>query len=69
MWRRDFEHGIALNNSSSAPVTIDLKKPFRHLRGSQNPSLNDGSVTTKVTLEAHDGVILLNLAQKPKRQK
>jgi hypothetical protein len=69
VWRRDFEHGIALNNSTVAPVTIDLKRRFRHLRGSQNPSLNDGSVRTKIRLEGHDGVILLNLAQKPKRPK
>ena len=68
IWRRDFEHGIALNNSTSGSVTIDLKKPFRHLRGTQNPSLNDGRAVTKVTLPAHDGLILLNVEQKTKKK-
>ena len=64
VWRRDFEHGIALNNSTSETVTIDLKKPFRRLRGTQNPRLNDGRVVTRVTLVAHDGLILLKIKQK-----
>jgi len=63
VWRRDFEHGIALNNSTSETVTIDLKKPFRRLRGTQNPRLNDGKVVTRVTLPAHDGLILLKIKQ------
>ncbi len=49
-------------------VTIDLKKPFRHLRGTQNPSLNDGRAVTRVTLPAHDGLILLNVEQKTKKK-
>ena len=59
VWRRDFKHGIAVNNSSSKDVTINLGKPFRRLRGTQNPRLNDGRVVTRVTLPAHDGLILL----------
>lgn len=59
VWRRSFQHGIALNNSTGRTVTIDLRRPYRHLRGTQNPQLNDGSVVRKVTLAGHDGVILL----------
>ena len=66
VWRRDFERGIALNNSSSKAVTIDLKKQFRHLRGTQNPRLNNGKVVTSITLPGHDGVILLTV--KPQRK-
>ena len=59
VWRRDFEHGIALNNSTTKPVSINLKKAFRHLSGAQNPRLNNGKLVTKVTIPGHDGVILL----------
>jgi hypothetical protein len=69
VWRRDFTRGIALNNSTSKPVTIDLKKPFRHLRGSQNPRLNNGHVVRKVTLRGHDGVILLNAKPRTNRHR
>lgn len=59
VWRRDFENGIALNNSSDAVASIALEAPFRHLRGSQNPGLNDGSTVTTVLVPPHDGVVLL----------
>lgn len=61
VWRRDFQHGIALNNSTSKPVSIDLKGRFKRLRGSQNPQVNNGKVVTRVTLAGHDGVILLKV--------
>jgi hypothetical protein len=63
VWRRDFERGIALNNSTSKSVIIDLKSKYRRLRGAQNPRLNDGRVVTRVTLPAHDGLILLKIKQ------
>ncbi len=68
VWRRDFAHGIALNNSTSKTVTIKLRRAYRHLRGTQNPRLNDGRLVTRVTLAAHDGLILLN-AKQPKNTK
>lgn len=64
VWRRDFELGIALNNSTSKTATINLKQTYRHLRGTQNPRLNNGKAVTKVMLPGHDGVILLNVKQK-----
>lgn len=61
VYRRDFERGIALNNSSSEPQTIDLKGTFKKLEGTQNPALNDGSTVTSVTIPAKDGIILLRI--------
>jgi hypothetical protein len=61
VWRRNFQKGIALNNSTSKAVRINLKRPFRHLRGPQNPHLNNGRIVTSVTLKGHDGLILLNV--------
>jgi Hypothetical glycosyl hydrolase family 15 len=68
VWRRDFQRGIALNNSTPEPVEIRLARAYRHLRGTQNPKLNDGRLVTTVTLAGHDGVVLLN-AKQPKKNK
>jgi hypothetical protein len=60
VWRRDFDHGIALvNPKGNAARTVNLGGSFRHLTGKQNPSLNDGSLVTSVTLQERDGMILL----------
>jgi hypothetical protein len=57
--RRDFEHGIVLNNSSMEPHFVNLRGTFRKVRGSQDPSVNDGELVTSVTIPAHDGLVLL----------
>jgi hypothetical protein len=59
LYRREFANGIVLNNSSSGTQTIQLGGTFKKLRGSQNPTLNDGASVTSVTIPAHDGIILL----------
>jgi hypothetical protein len=59
VYRRDFQHGIAINNSSSRTQTIQLHGKFRKLKGIQDPSLNDGSLLHSVTVPAQDGIILL----------
>jgi hypothetical protein len=59
VYRRDFENGVALNNSSSESQTVELGPAFRKLRGTQNPALNNGQLVTSVTIPAHDGLILL----------
>jgi len=64
VWMREFRRGIALNNSGSKPAQIKLKRAYKHLRGAQNPRLNNGKVVTKLALPGHDGVILLNVKRK-----
>ena len=59
VYRRDFENGIALSNTTASPRTIDLEAPFQRLKGTQAPLINDGSVTTTVWLAPLDGLILL----------
>jgi hypothetical protein len=63
VYRRDFQGGIALNNSSSEARTIGLGGTFKRLRGTQDPSLNDGSTVSSVTIPAKDGTILLRAAK------
>ena len=59
LYRRDFEHGIVLHNSSDAAHDVNLRGPFQKLKGTQNPSLNDGSLVSTVVVPPKDGVILL----------
>jgi hypothetical protein len=59
VWRRDFENGIALNNSTGSTQTVSLGATFRHLTGTQAPLINDGSSVTVASVPAQDGVILL----------
>jgi hypothetical protein len=59
VYRRDFQRGIALNNSSDAPAAVALGAPFRKLKGVQDPALNDGSTVRTVTIPPRDGIILL----------
>jgi len=59
VWRRDFQNGVVLVNSTSEPRTVNFGQELEHLHGSQAPDVNDGSVTQSVTLPPNDGVILL----------
>jgi hypothetical protein len=59
VYRRDFRHGIAINNSSSKTQTIALGDTFKKLRGTQDPSLNNGGTVSSITVPAKDGIILL----------
>ena len=59
VWRRDFDNGIALTNSTLLTQTVALGSTFKHLVGTQNPTLNDGSLVDAVTVPSRDGVILL----------
>lgn len=60
VWRRDFENGISLVNSSNVARTITLPGEFEKLHGTQDPFTNNGRVVSKVTIPAQDGLVLLN---------
>jgi len=57
IWRRDFEHGIALVNPAKEAITVELEPGYARLHGTQSPG-NNGTAATSVTLEARDGLIL-----------
>lgn len=64
VWRRDFENGMALvNPRGNGSRTLELEAPFQRLKGTQAPSVNDGSETTSVTLAERDGLILRRTAK------
>jgi len=60
VWRRDFEHGVAFANESSATATLDLSgEKLRRLKGTQDPAVNSGAAAGTVTIPSLDGLILL----------
>lgn len=67
VWRRDFTNGIALvNPKGNGPQTVQLGGTFVKIKGSQDPSVNNGQTVTSVTLKDRDGLILLR--QTPLKQ-
>jgi hypothetical protein len=61
VYRRDFEHGIALVNVGHTSQQVALHRTYRHLSGSTNQLVNNGTAVDRVTIPAQDGVILLRL--------
>ncbi len=60
VYRRDFQNGIALvNPKGNGTQTVTLETSYKHLSGTQAPTVNNGQMVTKVTLNDRDGVILL----------
>ncbi len=59
VWRRDFEHGLVLVNSSSKRKNIDLEGEYEKIRGIQDIKINNGAIVSEVSLEKKDGLVLL----------
>ncbi|GAF50725.1 hypothetical protein RW1_095_03500 [Rhodococcus wratislaviensis NBRC 100605] len=60
VFRRDFEHGTVLLNTSGTARDVSLDLPLRRLRGTQDPVTNNGETVESVTLPPHDGLFLVN---------
>ena len=67
VYRRDFEHGIALVNVGHTAQQVALHRAYRHLSGITDRLVNNGAVVDRVTIPAQDGVILLDLRSPPPR--
>ena len=63
VWRRDFEHGIALVNPTKQPVTVTLEPGLRRLSGRQDSTVNNGNAADDVILQPKDGIILCRQGQ------
>jgi hypothetical protein len=60
LWRRDFEHGVTFANEGGAAATVDVTgQGLRHLKGAQNPIVNDGSEAGVLTIPSLDGLFLV----------
>lgn len=59
VWRRDFEKGITLVNSTDAPQRIQLGGEYEAIHGTQDTHVNNGRIVSEVNVGAQDGQILL----------
>lgn len=63
LWRRDFEKGIILVNSTDSEQTYIFKnEEFEKINGTQDRSVNNGSVINYIKIKSKDGVILFKKA-------
>ena len=58
VWRRNFERGIVLVNSSDETKRVILEDGFEKILGTQDTAVNNGNVVGSVKIAAHDGIIL-----------
>ena len=65
VYRRDFEHGIAMVNVGHTAQKITLRRAYRHLSGITDRLVNNGTAVDHVTVPAQDGVILLDPRSPP----
>ncbi len=63
VWRREFEHGVALVNGTDKAQEVDLGGEYEKIIGKQDPAVNDGSIVEKVKLEAYDGIVMYKTFQ------
>jgi hypothetical protein len=60
VWRRDFENGIVLVNSTNQAQKINLTDGvYEKIRGFQDPITNNGQIINQVILSPNDGIFLL----------
>ncbi len=59
IWQREFEHGLAIVNSTNAVQTIRLDGEYERIHGVQDPVVNNGAIIDEATVPANDGLIVL----------
>jgi hypothetical protein len=59
VWGRDFVNGKIIVNATNQGQTINLDGDYEKLHGTQDPSVNNGAIVSRVTVPAEDGLILL----------
>ena len=64
LWRRDFEQGISLANSTDQKQTYVFSgEEFEKINGIQDRRVNNGTKINLVTLNSNDGIVLLKTNQ------
>jgi hypothetical protein len=59
IWEREYEQGKVLANPTDSPKIIELDGEFEKIHGTQDPVTNNGSIVSRVSLNAQDGLLLL----------
>ncbi|MBI5793581.1 VCBS repeat-containing protein [Candidatus Uhrbacteria bacterium] len=59
VWMRDFEQGAVIVNATVSTQTVKLDGDYEKLHGTQDTSVNNGSIVSQITLASKDGIVLL----------
>lgn len=59
IWMRDFEHGMVVVNPADVPQEVSLAIEVEKIRGTQDPAVNDGRITSTLQIDGKDGLIVL----------
>lgn len=59
VWRRDFTRGTVLLNATLMSQTVVLGSGYRHLLGTQDRTINNGTPARSITLVPQDAVVLV----------
>jgi hypothetical protein len=59
LWRRDFENGVAIVNSTVSTQSYVFKEEFEKINGSQDETVNNGEKINWLKIKPNDGIILL----------
>lgn len=58
LWKREFENGIVLVNSTEQTQTATLSAEFERLHGIQDPDTNNGEISNIIDVPPKDGLLL-----------
>lgn len=58
VWRRNYQRGIVIVNSSNDTKKVSLEDGFEKILGTQDTQVNNGKVVGSVTLQPRDGIVL-----------
>ncbi|MBU0731982.1 putative glycoside hydrolase family 15 protein [Patescibacteria group bacterium] len=59
VWRRDYENGIVLLNSTKKKRKVNLETGYEKITGTQDTEVNNGKNVGQVTIPKRDGLVLL----------
>jgi hypothetical protein len=59
VWRREFTNGLAVVNSLAESREVDLGGEYEKIIGTQDLSVNNGGIVSKVKIAAKDGLLML----------
>jgi len=65
VWRRDFDNGIVLVNTTGSTQGVSLETTYRRISGTQDPSVNNGALVSSVSLQNQNTIILLRRTAPP----
>ncbi|MBA4384078.1 MAG: hypothetical protein C0410_05025 [Anaerolinea sp.] len=61
IYMRYFDNGVVLVNPTEKTVSVDLPSYYQKIMGTQDVLINSGEILNKITIDAYDGIILLNI--------